>query len=400
MAHGAIAVVGLGVCSPAGSTETAFWNSLLSAKAQTEQFDHELLRGRSITIASVAEPPYETTCEPHELRRIDRPHVLAFSAFSEAVRGLDLDALDRSRVGVSVGTGYGAGPASETQANALRTGGARAVSPLLIPLSMPNSVAGHLSIAYNLTGPAVTYCTACSAGATAIGEAMWLLRSGRVDLVVAGGVDSLTFATPLSGFLRLGALSAVGISRPFDAERDGFVMGEGAGFVALMRAADAAAEGRPVLGSLLGYGTTSDAYHLVAPDPSGRSASECMRYALADAGVEAGDVSHVNAHGTSTRLNDLAESEAIRQVFGEHRPPVTASKGVTGHLIGASGAVELVATVLSIRHGLAPPVGGLEHVDPEVSADIVVGEPRLLSGGPAVSNSFAFGGHNVSLVVG
>jgi 3-oxoacyl-[acyl-carrier-protein] synthase II len=270
---------------------------------------------------------------------------------------------------------------------------------------MPSSTAALLALRFGFRGPCTTLSAACASGAVAIGEGVELLRRDAADLVLAGGADAMVTYTAVSGFLRLDVMSRnvnepALASRPFDVARDGFVMGEGAGFVVLERESDAVAAGHPVLGFVAGYGSCTDAYHLVAPSPDGEGALRCMRLALADAGLDAADVTHVNAHGTSTVLNDLAEARALTALFGDADvPPVTAVKGATGHLVAGSGAVEAVVSLRSLREKLAPPVAGLREIDPAIDLDVVRDEPRALERGAVLSNSFGFGGLDACLVL-
>jgi 3-oxoacyl-[acyl-carrier-protein] synthase II len=249
----------------------------------------------------------------------------------------------------------------------------------------------------------MTVSAACASGAAAIAQGVDLLRLGVADVVLAGGVDALVTYGPLAAFMRLDAMSR-GVdhpelaSRPFDVDRDGFVIGEGAGFVVMARTADAV--DRPRLGLVLGHASTSDAHHLVAPAPGGEGALRCMALALADARLTPGDLAHVNAHGTSTVLNDRAEAEALARLFGGSSPPVTGIKGTTGHMVAGSGAVEAVVALISISRGLVPPVAGLRTLDPAVRVEVVQGGPRPVPTGPALSNSFGFGGANTVLVLG
>ena len=341
---------------------------------------------------------------PSEIRRYDRAHHLAIGAASDAMEAVVGELPAPDRCAVVCGTGLGGAGTYETQHERLLERGARAVHPLTIPLVMPSAVAALLALRFGFRGPALTVNTACASGASAIGEAVELLRRGAADLVLAGGVDALlTFGT-LACFDRLEVMSHQVAepdlaSRPFDAERDGFVLGEGAGFVVLRRAGDAAAYGDTVLGHVDGYGSNADAHHLVAPSPDGEGALRCMQLALRDAGLDAGAIAHVNAHGTSTVANDAAESAALVALFPRGTPPVTAVKGTTGHLVGASGAVEAVVTLLALRERSVPPVAGLRALDHAVSADVVHGHPRCLDDGYALSCSFGFGGANVCLVM-
>jgi 3-oxoacyl-[acyl-carrier-protein] synthase II len=269
---------------------------------------------------------------------------------------------------------------------------------------MPSSAAAHLSLRFGFQGPCLTVSAACASGAAALAEGAELLRRGAADVVLAGGVDSLIGYGAMCCFIRLDAMSRnVGCpglaSRPFDADRDGFVMGEGAGFAVLQRLEDVSPSGPGPLGLILGHASTADAHHLVAPSPGGEGAVRCMTLALADAGVRPGDIAHVNAHGTSTVLNDRAEAAALRTVFGDSCPPVMAVKGSTGHMVGGSGAVEAIVSLISLRERVVPPVAGLRAVGPDIGLDVVRDAPRPAGPGYALSNSFGFGGANTSLVL-
>jgi 3-oxoacyl-[acyl-carrier-protein] synthase II len=281
------------------------------------------------------------------------------------------------------------------------------VSPLGIPQYMPNAGAAAVSMRFGLRGQAFGVVSACSSGAHAIGSAVRMIQCGDADAVVAGGAEATLTAFGFACFNALQALSPTGISRPFDARRDGFVMGEGAGMLVLEEEEAALARGAVVLGSVAGYGSTSDAHHLTAPEPTGTPAARAISFALADAGLGPEDLSYVNAHGTSTQLNDAAETAAVKRALGEEqarRVPISSTKSAIGHLLGAAGAVEAVATVETLLTRVIPPTLGYEVPDPELDLDYVPGEARPLlpvNGGPpvALSNSFAFGGHNVALVL-
>jgi 3-oxoacyl-[acyl-carrier-protein] synthase II len=275
---------------------------------------------------------------------------------------------------------------------------------MLVPMMMANGPAALVAIAHGFTGPCLCVATACATGANAIGEASRLLRDGTADVVVAGATECAITPTAMAAFANMGALSKRSddpgtASRPFDVDRDGFVMGEGAGFLVLEDWDHAVGRGVRIHGELAGYGVTCDAGHITAPSEDGAGAAACIRRALADAGLDPADVRHVNAHGTSTPLNDAAEARAISTVFGAGALPVTSTKGVTGHLIGAAGAVEAAVALMSATEGVVPPVAGTSEVDPALDADVVVGAPRSIDVGPVVSTSFAFGGHNAALVL-
>ncbi len=277
--------------------------------------------------------------------------------------------------------------------------GERRVSPFLVPMMMANAAGASISMRYGLQGPNETICTACAAGSHAINYAARLIRWGMVDAVATGGSEAASTVTALAGFGNMTALSSTGVSRPFDADRDGFVMGEGAAVLILEAWDRAEARGATILGEMLGGASNADAHHITAPAPGGTGAIACMQMALADAGLEAGDVRQVNAHGTSTPLNDAAEAAAISAVFGDGSVTVVSTKGVTGHALGAAGALEAAAALLSIDKGLIPPTANSTGPDPEMDIDLVVGEPRPWEPGPVISNNFGFGGHNGSIIL-
>jgi 3-oxoacyl-[acyl-carrier-protein] synthase II len=289
----------------------------------------------------------------------------------------------------------------------MRDRGAKMVSPLGIPQFMPNAAAAAVSMKHGLRGQSYGVVSACSGGAHAIGSALRMIQYGDADAAVTGGSEAALTAFGLASFVSMQALSPTGISRPFDARRDGFVMGEGAGILVLEEASAAEERGATVLGELAGYGSTSDAYHLTAPEPTGEPAAHAIELALKDAGVDPTEIAYVNAHGTSTQLNDAAETAALKRAFGEEaakRIPISSTKSTVGHTLGAAGAVEAVATVETLRTRVIAPTLGYEVPDPELDLDFVPGEARPLvvgNGHPpaAISNSFAFGGHNVTLVL-
>ena len=339
---------------------------------------------------------------PVELRRTDRCHQLALAAAQDALDSAAVDLPPPERCAVVCGVGLGASESYEEQFTGLARRGPRGLSPLTVPMIMPSSTTAQMSLRFGFRGPAMTVSAACASGAVAIGEGMELLRRGAADLVLAGGVDALVNYPAMCSFLRLDAMTRnlsepALASRPFDVDRDGFVLGEGAGFVVLCRAEDAAAP----LGAVVGYGSCADSFHLVAPPPDGEGALRCMQLAIADAGLDARDIKHVNAHGTSTPLNDLAEGRALLALFDGIDVPVTANKGTTGHLIGGSGAVEAIMTLWSLRQRRVPPVAGLRTRDPALGPlDVVQGSARALRDGYGLTNSFGFGGVNASLVLG
>jgi 3-oxoacyl-[acyl-carrier-protein] synthase II len=345
-----------------------------------------------------------------EIRRLDRFSQLGIVAADEAIEQAGWNGelpYDSMRIGCIIATGIGGIETVETQHDVMRDRGAKMVSPLGIPLYMPNAGAAAVSMKHGLQGQMYGLVSACSGGAHAIGSALRMIQYGDADAVVAGGAEAALTAFGFACFNSMQALSVTGMSRPFDARRDGFVMGEGAG-VMVLEAEEAARErGATILGEVIGYGSTADAYHLTAPQPDGAPAARAIELALADAGVTPDEVAYVNAHGTSTQLNDSAETAALKRALGEARAkqiPVSSTKSSIGHLLGAAGAVEAVATIEALDSRVIPPTLGYEVPDPELDLDYVPGEARPLisaNGGPpvAISNSFAFGGHNVSLIL-
>ncbi|HEY2637623.1 MAG TPA: beta-ketoacyl-[acyl-carrier-protein] synthase II [Solirubrobacteraceae bacterium] len=342
-----------------------------------------------------------------EIRRHDRFCQLGMVAGSEAVADAwgEEHPFDPERVGCIIGTGIGGLVIFEAQHEVLLTKGPKAMSPLGIPMLMGNAAAAAISMRHELKGPTYATVSACAAGAHALGDALRLIQCGDADAVVAGGTEATLTPFARASFGSMGALSPTGISRPFDARRDGFVMGEGAAALVLESYEAAQARGARILAELRGYASTADAFHLTAPEPTGAVAARAIKLALKDADAAPGDVAYVNAHGTSTPLNDLAETNALKTALGEDeakRIPVSSTKSAIGHLLGAGGAVEAVATVLTLHHGVIPPTLGYSEPDPELDLDYVPGEARPLrprNGGPplALSNSFGFGGHNVVL---
>ncbi|MBV9606494.1 MAG: beta-ketoacyl-ACP synthase II [Solirubrobacterales bacterium] len=346
-----------------------------------------------------------------EVRRLDRFSQFALVAAAEAIGGAGWDGelpYDPFRAGCVVATGIGGIQTVENQLDIQRERGAGRMSPLGIPAQMSNAAAAAISMKYGLKGQAFAVGSACSSGAHAIGTALRMIQYDDADAVVVGGSEATLTTFGFGSFNAMQALSVSGISRPFDARRDGFVMGEGAGMLVLEEASAAEARGATILGEVLGYASTSDAYHLTAPEPSGVAATKAIELAMADAGVGPDEIDYINAHGTSTQLNDAAETAAVKRALGEERArkvPMSSMKSATGHLLGAAGAAEAVATVRTLQTRVIPPTLGYEVPDPECDLDYVPGEagPLVMSNGRppvALSNSFAFGGHNVALVIG
>jgi 3-oxoacyl-[acyl-carrier-protein] synthase II len=404
MTRARVAVTGLGVKTPAGTDIEQFWATLTAGRSQAAvltRIDPEPL-------------PVKFGCEvkdfdatqymnPKEARRVDRVTQLGFAAAADALADAGELNVDPARSAVIIGTGIGGLITLEEQTHVYHEKGAARVSPFLVPMMMANATAGTIAMQFGWTGPNRCIATACAASAHAIGEAARLIRDGTADVVMTGGTESCLTPTAISAFARMTALSGRNdapekASRPFDAGRDGFVMGEGGAALVLEDWDRAVARGARIYGEVAGYGRNADAYHITAPSPGGEGAAACMQLALDDAGLQGAQIGHVNAHGTSTPLNDAAEAEAIRKVFGDAPPPVTSTKGVTGHLIGAAGATEAVACLLAISRGSVPPTANLEQLGDDINLDVVAGSARELAPAAAVSNSFGFGGHNATLV--
>ena len=343
-----------------------------------------------------------------EARRADRFTQFAVVAAEEALANAGLDGEgppDPDRTGCVIGTGIGGLGSLEEQVGVLRDRGPGAVSPLSVPLMMGNAAAAAVAMRHGIHGQTFGVVSACAAGAHAVGAAMRMIRAGDADTVVCGGAEATLTPIAIAAFGSMAATSESGISRPFDARRDGFVMGEGAGVLVLEDAESAERRGAPIVGELLGYAATSDAHHLTAPDPEGREAARAVTLALTDAGVGASELDYVNAHGTSTPLNDRSETEALKAALGDDakRVPVSSTKSAIGHLLGAAGAVEAIATVGALARGIAPPTLGYEEPDEGLDLDYVPNEARPLAAAAgdgrrvALSNSFGFGGHNAVL---
>ena len=400
----ATAVTGIGLVTAAGIGADATWEGICAGRSAAAR--NPLLAGTPVDISCTV-PGF--SAREHVGRRSSLTHdrfiQLSITAAREAVAdsGLDPKTWDGARVGVVVGCGLGGVTTWETQHRRMLDQGPQAVSALLIPMLVPNMVAGHLAMDLRATGPNLVTATACASGATAIGTALQLLRDGSCDVVITGGGEAGVSPLMVTGFAQMGALSTrldepSAASRPFDADRDGFVIGEGSGMLVLEREADARARGARVRAKVAGYGASADAHHMTAPDPEGTGVVQALRTALAAADVMPDEVDHVNAHGTSTPLNDAAEARALRKVLGEGAA-VTSAKGVIGHTLGAAGAIEAALTVLAIERGTVPPTANLQHLDPGVELDVVAGSPRRRSVEVAVSNSFGFGGQNAVLVL-
>ncbi len=383
-----VAVTGVGVVAHCGIGKEAFWQGLLSPVEDIERRVYDF-------------DPSPYFDNPKDERRTDRYAQFAFAAAQEALEQAgEIDAAPTRR-GVFLGTGIGGLNTLEEQIIRRYEKGERRVSPFLVPMMMANAAAGGLSMRYGWQGPAENTVTACAAGTHSIGNGARWIATDRCDAVLAGGSEASFTVTALAGFRNMTALSPNNRSMPFDKDRNGFVMAEGAAVLVLEEWDRAKARGATILAEVMGAASTADAHHITAPSPGGAGAVNCMELSLEDADMSANDIVHINAHGTSTPLNDAAEAEAINKVFGSGAAPiVTSTKGVTGHALGAAGAIEAATIVLSMQHRLIPPTAGHQEMDPTMPAiDLVVGEPRVWTPGPSMSNSFGFGGHNGTLIL-
>ncbi|MEU5434286.1 beta-ketoacyl-[acyl-carrier-protein] synthase family protein [Streptomyces sp. NPDC020719] len=408
-----VVVTGLGALTPLGPDVAALWQGLLSGRSAVGVVTGEEFDGLPVRLAAVAAVDPARLLPRTVARRMNRSAQLAVVAAREAWRdaGLDLAGTKASgllptRTGVSMGTIIGGAPVLVDGQRRLAQRGPRAVSPFTAPMTVPSSCAAQISMDLDIRGEASTLVSACASGTEAIGHAIDRIRAGHVDLMVTGGAEAVIVPAILASFAAMRAVSTRNdepacASRPFDKNRDGFVLGEGAGVLVLEAEEHARARGAPIYCEAAGWGLSADAFHMVAPEPSGRGIEAALRAALADADATAADVVHVNAHATATVEGDRAEARALGRVLGAHAPdvPVTANKGALGHLQGGAGGVEAIATVLALRDGLVPPTAGCDDVEDGIGLDVVTRSPRSLplDGDIALSDSFGFGGHNAVL---
>ncbi len=403
-----VVVTGLGCISPLGLDWAETWQALLAGKSGVgpiTQFDASGFETR--IAAEVKGFDAAALFGGREARRMDRFTQFALAASLEAVKdaGLNISDSNRDRIGAVIGTGIGGVHTLVENLKVLQERGPARVSPFLVPMMLADSAAGMVAIQLGLRGPNMAVVTACATGSNAIGEAAEVIRRGAADVVLAGGAEASILPIAVAGMGVIGALSTRNdepqrASRPFDKNRDGFVMGEGAAILVLESLDHARRRGARILAELTGYGTSDDAYHVSAPAEDGAGAALSMQWALDDAGLRAQDISYINAHGTSTPLNDKSETAAIKSVFGEHayRVPVSSTKSMVGHLLGASGALEAAVAVQTIVDGIAPPTINYETPDPECDLDYIPNQARRLDVKHVMSNSFGFGGHNATLI--
>ena len=398
-------VTGMGAITPAGCTVEATWAGLRAGRSTATSLTRFDATRHQVRIGCEVRGFDEAGLLPaKEARRMDPFARYGVAAALAAYRDAGAPEPAAGRGAVLVGNAVGGRTTSDEESRRYTEHGPLRVSPLMPLLTMPNAAAALISMQLGWTGTALSFATTCASGADAIGHAMLMLESGRADVVVAGGCEATLTPVTLAAFGNLNAVSTrnddpAAAARPFDADRDGFVMGEGAGFVVLERLADARARGVTPYATLAGYASGSDAHHLSMPRADGAGAVAVMTAAMTDAGLGPGDIGHFNAHDTATPHNDRAEARALHTVFGGQPPPVTSAKGTIGHLMGAAGAVEFLATALAVRDGVVPPTANHEKTEPDMDLDVVAGIPRPVAPGPALTNSFGFGGHNACLVV-
>jgi len=404
-----VVVTGIGAITPVGIGKDEFWQSLLAGKSgigPITRFDASEYTTRIAGEVNDFEPA--KYIDKKEAKRMDRCTQFAVAATRMAFEdsGMDLDKTDRTRVGVVVGTGIGGIDTLHDQYKTLFDKGPGRISPFFVPMMIANMAAGQTSITFGLQGPSTCVVTACATGTNSIGDAFKIIQRGDADVMVAGGTEACISPAAVAGFCAMKAMSTRNdepqrASRPFEKERNGFVMGEGSGIVILESLEHALARGAHIYAEVAGYGFNADAYHITAPAPEGVQAAKCMEMAIKDAGMLPSDVSYINAHGTSTPLNDKNESLAIKSLFGDHAYKLTVSsiKSMTGHLLGAAGGIEAIASVLSVANDIVPPTINYETPDGDLDLDYVPNEARKQVVNVAISNSFGFGGHNATILV-
>ncbi|MGI6224702.1 MAG: beta-ketoacyl-ACP synthase II [Peptococcales bacterium] len=405
-----VVITGLGIISPVGTGVEKFWQNLLAGQSgigPITRFDASELPTQ--IAGEVKDFQVETYIEKKEARRMDIFTQYAVAAAKMAVEdsGMDLKQVDLNRVGVILGSGIGGIGTMEEQHQVLMAKGINRVSPFMVPMMIVNMAAGQISIHLGAKGPNITVVSACASGTNAVGDAFKLIERGDADVAISGGTEASITPLSFAGFCSMKALSTrndepTKASRPFDKDRDGFVMGEGSAILVLESLEHARKRGAHIYAEVLGYGSTADAHHITAPAPEGEGAARAMWMAINDAGLKPEQIDYINAHGTSTELNDKFETLAIKQVFGEGAGKllVSSTKSMTGHLLGAAGALELAATALALRDGQIPPTINYENADPECDLDYVPNVKREKAIKYALSNSLGFGGHNATVILG
>ncbi|MFJ8525301.1 MULTISPECIES: beta-ketoacyl-ACP synthase II [Bacillus cereus group] len=404
-----VVITGMGVVSPIGNNIKTFWNNLIKGESGIVNIDTFDVTNHKTKIAGIVQDfDADEVLGKKEARRLDRFSQFALAAAEQAWSDskLDLDCIDVERLGVYVGSGIGGIETLIENVDALRQKGPRRVSPTLVPAIMSNAAAAQISIKWNAMGPSMSPVSACAIGNTSIGEAFRLIRSGEADVIFAGGTESAITDLSIASFGNATALSTrndnpTKASRPFDGNRDGFVMSEGAGILILESLSHALRREAKIYAEVIGYGASSDAYHIVATHPEGKGAYLAMRSALKNANISPEEVDVISAHATSTKVGDISETMAIKQLFGKqaYQIPVTANKSMLGHMLGAAGGVEAIALAMSLKEGTVPPTINLENLDPLCDLDYVPSVARQVNINIGLSNSFGFGGHNAAIVL-
>jgi 3-oxoacyl-[acyl-carrier-protein] synthase II len=407
--HKRVVITGLGCISPLGNSVEELWRGLVTGKSGVDKITHYDTGDFKTKIAAEVKGfDGDALFGNREARRMDRYTQFALAASQQAVQdaALEINDSNRDRIGVVIGTGIGGLTTLFDQIQVFNQRGPSRVSPFLVPMMLPDSGAGIVAIQLGVRGPNMAIVTACATGTNSVGEAVEMIRRGYADAILAGGSEAVIVPIAMAAMGVMGALSTnnenpQGASRPFDRDRDGFVMGEGAGILVLEDLEHAIGRGATILAEVSGYGTTNDAYHISAPAENGAGAARCMRMALENAGLSTEEITYINAHGTSTPLNDKSETTAIKTVFGEvaYNIPVSSTKSMTGHLLGASGALEAIVCVKVIQEGILPPTINYETPDPECDLDYVPNTPRKAKVQHVMSNSFGFGGHNATIIL-
>jgi 3-oxoacyl-[acyl-carrier-protein] synthase II len=403
-----VVITGLGVVTPLGHQLDVFWNNLIQGQCGIDRITSFDVTPFDTQIAGEVKnfDPTPAFPSPKEIRRTDKYSQFGIYAGHQALldSGLELAKENCDEIGVILGSGIGGLSTTIEQHKILLERGPGRLSPFMIPMLISNMASGLFSMYNNLRGPNFATCSACSTANHAIGEAWRAIKMGDASVMFAGGAEAAVMSVGIGGFCAMRAMSTRNddpkhASRPFDKDRDGFVMGEGAGVVVLEELEHAKKRGAKIYCEIAGYGNTADAYHITSPPPGGEGAARCMKMALRTGGLNVGDISYVNAHGTSTPQGDVCETQAIKTVFGEHakKLAVSSTKGATGHMLGAAGAVEMTACALAIKHGIVPPTINLENPDPECDLDYVPNTAREMTVNAIVNNSFGFGGHNATI---
>lgn len=410
MSNERVVVTGMGTVNPLGQDVETTWEGIISGRSGAATITlFDVSEFKTHFAAEVKEFDAEAHLGRKDARRTDRFSQFALVATGQALShsGLQVDDHNRDRIGVIIGTGIGGIGTLMEESEKYLERGPRWVSPFLVPMMLPDTCAGQIAIQFGLRGPNMAVVTACASSTNAIGEAASIIRRGDADVMVAGGAEAAIVPIAIAGFNVMNAISTrnddpEGASRPFDRDRDGFVPGEGAAVLVLESWQHAAARGAEPLATVVGYGASNDAYHITAPAINGEGAAICMQSALHNADLVPSQIDYINAHGTSTPLNDPSETAAIKQIFGEqaYNTPISSTKSMTGHLLGAAGALEAIFSIKVLQQGILPPTINYEHPDPECDLDYVPNEARQAEAEYVMSNSFGFGGHNATIILG